>query len=464
MLSFTKTLMSTLLFGICSGALSAQTNIAEQAEGGGEYPIRRNDTQHPCISPQQYADIEMRIAGNIKTLRSPGEKMKTTTTAFSWPLQAAPGLADCGYYCIFNYVDEDATSPGIRDYNCGSVTYDGHRGTDIATQPYPFLKMDNNQVNVIAAAPGTIIQKSDGFFDRNCAMNSDTANYIIIQHADGSVALYWHMKKASLTSKTVGMSVTTGEFLGVVGSSGSSTAPHLHFEVWSGTTSSTLRDPWTGTCNLLNPTSWWAAQKPYTEPAIIKAQVNMAAAILPGCDTTETPNEDSCFVGGATAKFYIFIRNETPGDTVHESIINPGGSTFTSWVHNSTTSYLASYWWFNKVLPTTPGIYTFRATYNGITCDKTFKINCGALGVEAEPGRSSLVLYPDPAQNELTVAWDNKITKVVICDLSGRIVCSQSYDAEQVVVNVSSLPKGVYILQVPDATTGLRVSRMFVKE
>jgi len=40
-----------------------------------------------------------------------------------------------------------------------SNTYDGHHGTDIAIWPYSFYKMDNNQIEVIAAAAGTITQK-----------------------------------------------------------------------------------------------------------------------------------------------------------------------------------------------------------------------------------------------------------------------------------------------------------------
>ena len=460
-----RTILSYTLF-IAAIAFSGVA-YAQNEEGGGDLAMYRNDAAHPCITPAQYAAIEKRIAENLKMLGSQGHaphRTTTATTTFSWPLQAAGGLADCGYYGIFNYVDQDATSPGIKDYNCGAVTYDGHRGTDICTLPYPFYKMDNNLVDVVAAAPGTIIEKSDGFFDKNCAMSSDTANYIIIQHADGSCALYWHMKKFSLTSKTVGMSVATGEFLGVVGSSGSSTAPHLHFEVWNTTASSSLQDPYTGTCNLLNPATWWVSQKPYTEPAVIKAQVNMIPVVLPGCDTTETSNEDSCFTGGVTAKFYIFIRNETVGDTAHESIINPDGSTFSTWNHVSSAAYLASYWYFNRPLPSTPGIYTFRVTYNGLTCDKTFKIDCGTLAAENIPGPDhELQIYPNPASNELFVSWGNKISNVSIRDLLGHVVYKQYYDSRAATINVANLPKGIYLLQATDAA-GLKVVKKFVKE
>ena len=50
-------------------------------------------------------------------------------------------------------------------------------------------------------------------------------------HADGSVAWYGHMKAGSLTNKAVGQTVSSGEYLGIVGSSGNSTGPHLHFGI-----------------------------------------------------------------------------------------------------------------------------------------------------------------------------------------------------------------------------------------
>ena len=467
----TKTITSSLLLFlfVCSCKSFAQNIILAPTELGGEYPIERNDAAHPCITPEQYKDIEQLIAENIKLLKLDKLQQKTTSTLFSWPLQTANGLNDCSYYYIGNYVDQDTSTPGIKDYNCGSVTYDGHRGTDIVSAPYPFLKMDNNQLNVIAAAPGTIIQKSDGYFDKNCAMNTDTANYIIIQHADGSVALYWHMKKFSLTSKIVGQTVITGEFLGVVGSSGSSTGPHLHFEVWSGTTANTLKDPWTGTCNALNPSTWWAAQKPYTEPAIIKASVNSALAVFPACPATETPNEDSCYAPGASARFYIFIRNETPGDTVHERIVNPGGSTFTSWTHNSITSYLASYWIQTRTLPTTAGIYTFETIYNGITCSKTFKVNCGALDIPTMSDPSQIQVSPNPASNAINITVngiENGAYKFTLKNIIGQVVAEDNITIENNAIQktflISTLPDGIYLLVIESGKT--RVVKKFIKQ
>lgn len=53
-------------------------------------------------------------------------------------------------------------------------------------------------------------------------------NLTILQHADGTITYYAHQSKIMVTE---GQVVATGEVIGLVGSTGHSTGPHLHFEV-----------------------------------------------------------------------------------------------------------------------------------------------------------------------------------------------------------------------------------------
>ncbi len=445
----TFAILLLLVFSISSYAQNIQTQSIDE---GGEYPISRNDANHPCITPEQYKIIEKQCVANIKLLglENVGKK-GTNTTSFIWPLKTANGLNDCSYYYIGNYLDQDATSPGIKDWNCGSVTYDGHQGTDICTYPYPFDKMDNNQVEIIAAASGTIINRVDGNFDKNCDWSNGNANYITIQHADGSVAMYWHMKMNSLTTKQIGQTVVAGEYLGIVGSSGASSAPHLHFEVLSGITINTLNDAYSGPCNTLNANSWWAVQKPYTEPAIIQASVHPVLAILPVCPATETPNEDSCFTGGASAKFYIFMRNETIGLVQSMRIVNPNGTTFSSWTHTSTSNYFASYRIFTQTLPTTTGTYTYEAIYNGIICTKSFKINCNSSGILENNIALTISVSPNPFCSS-TILQSDKILKgatLKIFNLYGQLVKQiNNISGQTVTLHRENLPCGLYYLRL----------------
>ena len=309
-----KTLLIAVSVLLCI-PLIAQIPIHDPGIQVDESRFITNNAMNPCVMETLYKAIEQRCMENNQRLQSE-KKMQTAVVSLEWPLRAADRLTDCSFYRVSAYVDQNTTSGAFQDFNCGTNTYDGHRGTDISIWPYNYLKMDSNWVEVIAAAPGMIIDKHDGEFDKNCATNTMMPNYIVVQHADGSRALYLHMKKNSLTAKTIGQSLELGEFIGIVGSSGNSSGPHLHFEVWTGATVATRIDPFKGTCNALNTTSWWAKQNDYKETAIVKVSSNATDIVIPTCPATEIPNETNVFqipfqgpgLPAGFAKFYIFKR------------------------------------------------------------------------------------------------------------------------------------------------------------
>lgn len=470
-----KTSASTLLIILSVFSFPSLSQNNNQPNNEGEYVIGNYDTDHPEISAQQYELIDMRCAENRKLLGLDKTEKSTTSVSLSWPLRAATNLTDCSFYAVSAYVDQNTATGTYSDYNCGTHTYDGHQGTDIMTFPFGFYKMDNSQVEIIAAAAGTIIDKHDGEYDRNCvgAGSSLPANYVIIQHADGSVALYWHMKSGAVTTKAVGQTVTTGEYLGVVGSSGSSSGPHLHFEIWSGTTSATYKDPFSGTCNLLNASSWWAAQKPYTEPAVIKASVHTTDMVLPSC-ATETPNESTSYTipfqgPGMTpgyAKFYVFFRNSTPGMTANMSILNPGGTTYLSWNYTTPTAYTASYGGWSKLLPTTAGTYTFQAIYNGITCSQTFDI-VTTTSIETIAETEQILIYPNPSDSKFNIKFENGISNhknpvIEFYNVLGRLIARSALTSSTSQLN-PELESGIYFYKLMDTDGLISTGKLIVE-
>ena len=58
--------------------------------------------------------------------------------------------------------------------------------------------------------------------------NSAFGNYIALVHDDGMITMYCHLKNVYVS---VGQYVNQGEVIGGVGSTGSSTGPHLHYQV-----------------------------------------------------------------------------------------------------------------------------------------------------------------------------------------------------------------------------------------
>jgi len=113
---------------------------------------------------------------------------------YLWP---APG-----YYTI--------TSPYGRRYHPILKKYSTHTGVDIGAP---------SGAKVLAANAGTVIISG---------WNDAYGNYIVINHGGGQTTLYGHMSKL-LVKK--GATVKRGDNIGLVGSTGWSTGPHLHFEI-----------------------------------------------------------------------------------------------------------------------------------------------------------------------------------------------------------------------------------------
>jgi len=142
--------------------------------------------------------------------------------------------------------------------------YDEHDGSDFMLEG-GFDAMDAGSTPVIAAAPGTVIVAEDGNYDHchgdlgsldiDCDGHPMVANKVKIEHASGYRLLYWHLRTDSVAVQ-VGDEVETGDQLGLIGSSGISSGPHLHFEIQA--PDETSFDPYAGEHS--QPNSWWCDQ------------------------------------------------------------------------------------------------------------------------------------------------------------------------------------------------------------
>jgi len=90
----------------------------------------------------------------------------------------------------------------------------------------------------IPAPMGTPIPAAeDGKVTNTGYEPAGAGNFINIDHGQGLITKYFHLSSFAVKR---GDQVTEGQTIGYVGSTGSSSGPHLHFEVWDG---GTARDP-----------------------------------------------------------------------------------------------------------------------------------------------------------------------------------------------------------------------------
>ncbi len=140
--------------------------------------------------------------------------------------------------------------------------YDEHDGSDFLLDG-GFDQMDNGSATIVAAYDGVVVDTEDGHYDRchgtldgvDCDGYPKEANYVIVEHEGGFRTRYWHMKTDSV-AVAVGDDVVCGDALGIVGSSGNSSMPHLHFEVEDA--DGIVFDPYAGPWSQAE--TWWVEQ------------------------------------------------------------------------------------------------------------------------------------------------------------------------------------------------------------
>ena len=247
------------------------------------------------------------------------------SSALLFPAECRPGEA-----CLIQKLFDHDPGPGRSDYRCGLLTTDGHDGIDIRLRTMAAMR---SGVAVVAARAGTVLRTRDGEADAGLggpdrAGGKDAGNAVVIDHGDGWETQYSHLRQGSVRVRP-GQVVKGGEVLGLIGLSGNSEFPHLHFTVRHG---GVAVDPFVG----LEPfagcgtgtayASLWsrslAAQLAYAPAGVISA--GLSSEIPPSPVTMRDPPPA---LAGTHAPLILWVDafGARRGDRQEFSIIGPRG-------------------------------------------------------------------------------------------------------------------------------------------
>jgi murein DD-endopeptidase MepM/ murein hydrolase activator NlpD len=175
------------------------------------------------------SESRSQVPGAIVEYSLEGRQFKSSPLPLSLPIDCEPGK-DCW---VFNFVDLDP-SKGREDFACGQMSYDTHKGTDIALAHLGRL---NDMVPVRAASSGKVLGVRDGMQDvnvraigREAIKGKECGNGVRIDHGGGWHTQYCHLKRGSVLVRS-GDAVRSGDRIGSVGLSGLTEFPHLHITV-----------------------------------------------------------------------------------------------------------------------------------------------------------------------------------------------------------------------------------------
>jgi hypothetical protein len=331
-----------------------EMRVTPLALPGQAHPAR--EASEPDAVPRRHRGLESNeLEERINASLTEGPSMLLV-----YPVAGEIAL-DGGDLSVPYYVDLDPS--GVRrDFDCTDLTFNGHDGTD------PYLRSFREQaigVPVFAVLDGRVIDVHDGEPDENTGNNpGPQANYITLRHANNMTTEYVHLKRGSIPFG-IGAQVAAGTQIGLMGSSGVSTAPHIHFEV---TYNDEAFEPMAGPCR--------PGRSFFTDPPPKSAEFALLGATLSTLSfesVRPAPYDDAprtgTFVRGQqTIYFKADVANVGASTEYALQLLRPGSSTPITVANGRLVSYdvsLAAIWWALDVDLNAAGTWTLLLDVDG---------------------------------------------------------------------------------------------------
>lgn len=238
---------------------------------------------------------------------------------------AFPVACTLGEDCYIQNLFDHDPGPEARDAACGPLSYDGHDGTDIAV---PTLADQAAGVDVLAAAPGTVVGTRDGQPDALQGQPGapdvagvECGNGVLLDHGDGWETQYCHMAQGSV-AVAQGDRVEAGTVLGRIGYSGNAQFPHLHLSVRrNGQPLDPFAPEASGACGRASTDTLWINPVPFPKGGLTDAGFSTAVpdyldVTLGAAEVPPDPSRPLVLFGllyGGRAGDEVRLRIEAPG-------------------------------------------------------------------------------------------------------------------------------------------------------
>lgn len=314
-----------------------------------------------CITPRERLRVA-EMLGWYEAQFGPLSQQGAAAAAVRYPFWPQAGYV---YGDLFSgiFVDLDPTG-GIRDYHCTDFTYDTHAGTDCGLRSFAEQAIG---VPVFSALDGTVVATDDGHDDMHVNGDDNLANFVIVDHGNGRLGYYWHLKKNSVIV-SVNDHVRAGQQVGLTASSGYSYGPHLHFESRD-LPGYVVYEPFAGDCRTGD--SGWVHQEPLRlDTYLIDFAFTYEDLFNHQPFPYEQPRSGQIAFSDTFIYYWFQYANLPANSTWRNVFIKPDGSTYYDsgdqpWNNGSFYRYNSGFfYWYMADMHTVAGTWRVRMYFN----------------------------------------------------------------------------------------------------
>ncbi len=110
--------------------------------------------------------------------------------------------------------------------------------------------------------------------------------------------------------------------------------------------------------------------------------------------------------------------------------------------------------------PPVGAIITINTNITGCNTQAEIQAGCVALSADEILSKSEVQIYPNPASDNITIHMAEANISIEITDVLGRVMQMQKHTGDKTIVNISSLPSGVYFIKLVEPHFSYKIIKL----